>query len=211
MRPLLGQPLFLHSVQHALDAGAQRVIITTDIAEVEQLDLPREVEVLRRPPHLCEDTSKMDAVLVHALNACSCSGTIVLLQATSPLRQPSDIEAGLSLFETGEFDLIMSVTPADSGVLKWGTLDGGRYVPVSSPSYCFSNRQQLPPVFKPNGAIYVFDSAPFVERGSFVADRIGALEMPNENSLDVDTAADFQGCEQVLRARKREQINRSQS
>ena len=211
MRSLLGKPLFLHSVEHALDAGAQRVIITTDIAEVERLELPQKVEVLRRPQSLCEDTSQMDAVLVHALKTCSCSGVVVLLQATSPLRQPSDIEAGLSLFAENKFDLIMSVTPADRGVLKWGSLDGGRYVPISSPSYCFSNRQQLPLVYKPNGAIYVFDSACFIERGGFVTDRIGALEMPNENSLDVDTEVDFQRCEQLLRGRHGENMETSES
>ena len=121
--------------------------------------------------------------------------------ATAPLRRLADryvIRAALAVFANGAHELVMSVTPADRGVLKWGILDGDRFRPVSDPAYCFSNRQSLPPVVRPNGAVYVVDAAGFVARGSFVTDRIGLIEMCAERSQDIDNLQDFEQCEALL-------------
>ena len=111
------------------------------------------------------NTVPMAPVLVHALQQAGVQGTVVLLQATSPLRTPADIRAAVDLFATGAHGLVMSVTEADRGVLKWGRLEGSRFVPLSSPEHCFANRQSLPPVVRPNGAVYVFDAARLIATG----------------------------------------------
>jgi CMP-N-acetylneuraminic acid synthetase len=197
-RLLAGKPLYRHAVDVALAAGASRVLISTDIADVFNAPQPDKVTLVRRPAELAGDTVPMAPVLVHALSQAGCHGTVVLLQATSPLRQLCDLQAGLTLFAQGTFELVMSVTPADRGVLKWGTLQGNQFQPLSDPAHCFSNRQSLPPVVRPNGAVYVFDAGWFVSRGSFVSDRIGALEMPAERSQDIDNLSDFERCEAFL-------------
>jgi len=33
-----------------------------------------------------------------------------------------------------------------------------RFVPLVKPEYCFANRQSLPDVVRPNGALYIFDA-----------------------------------------------------
>lgn len=197
-RLLAGKPLYRHAVDEALAAGAIRVIITTDIAEVLQAPQPAGVTLLQRPAELAGDTVPMAPVLVHAIQTAGVQGTVVLLQATSPLRRAHDIRAALDVFASGTHELVMSVTPADRGVLKWGILDGDRFRPVSDPAYCFSNRQSLPPVVRPNGAVYVVNAARFVARGSFVTDRIGLIEMSAERSQDIDNLQDFERCEAVL-------------
>jgi N-acylneuraminate cytidylyltransferase len=182
----------------ALAAGAQRVILTTDIEEVLSAQQPSTVQVIQRPAELCGDTVPMAPVLAHALQAASCEGTVVLLQATSPLRQIADIQAALDVFSPGLYELVMSVTEADRGVLKWGLLKGDRFEPLSDPAYCFSNRQSLPPVVRPNGAVYVMQSHWFIDRMSFVSERIGVVQMSAQNSQDIDTLADFERCEVAL-------------
>lgn len=144
----------------------------------------------------------MAPVLVHALQSSACSGTVVLLQATSPLRHEDDLIAALGVFGGGGYDVVMSVTEADRGVLKWGRLDGSQFVPLSEPAFCFSNRQSLPAVVRPNGAVYVFDAEWFIKRGSFVTERIGVIEMPADRSLDIDTLVDFERCEAAMSASK---------
>jgi CMP-N-acetylneuraminic acid synthetase len=201
-RLLAGKPLYRHAVDVALAAGASRVLISTDIADVLHADLPAAVKAVQRPAELCGDTVPMAPVLLHTLQTESVSGAVVLLQATSPLRLPSDVQAGLALFQQGIFELVMSVTPADRGVLKWGTLLGGQFQPLSDPAHCFANRQSLPPVVRPNGAVYVFDAKGFLSRGSFVSDHIGAFEMSAERSQDIDNLDDFQRCETFLAAPK---------
>ena len=95
IRPLAGKPLYRHAVDQALQAGAQRVVITTDIPEVLWAELPTQVTLVERPPELAGDTVPMAPVLQHALHTADCHGTVVLLQATSPLRLTRDIEAAL--------------------------------------------------------------------------------------------------------------------
>ena len=198
VRELAGRPLYRHSVDQALAAGAARVLISTDIPEVLQAALPAGVVCIERPPELAGHTVPMDPVLLHALRAGAVAGPVVLLQATSPLRDASDITASLKVFARGDHDLVMSVTDADRGVLKWGRVDGDRFVPLSDPAYCFSNRQSLPPVVRPNGAVYVFDAAAFLARGTLACERIGVVQMPPERSHDIDTLHDFERASALL-------------
>jgi CMP-N-acetylneuraminic acid synthetase len=201
-RVLSGQPLYRHAVDAALAAGAQRVVLSTDISEIQTALLPAQVQVIARPPDLCGDAVPMAPVVSHALQWAACTGTVVLLQATSPLRQVTDIQAALDLFCTGQYELVMSVTEADRGVLKWGRLDGKRFVPLSDPAHCFANRQSLPPVVRPNGAVYVVDAEWFLARGSFVTPHIGVVPMTASRSQDIDTLADFERCEVALSIEK---------
>ncbi len=198
MRELAGKPLYRHAVDVALEAGASRVILSTDIPEILSADLPPGVHTLSRPEPLCGDDVPMAPVFLHALQATKTEGTVVLLQATSPLRQVEDISAALALFESDQFDLVMTVTEADRGVLKWGRTDGKRFIPLSDPVHCFSNRQSLPPVVRPNGAVYVTRAEWFLAHESFVSDSMGCVQMSSERSLDIDTMADFERCEAAL-------------
>jgi N-acylneuraminate cytidylyltransferase len=94
----------------------------------------------------------------------------------------------------------MSVTDADRSVLKWGqVMNDGRFVPLSKPEHCFANRQSLPPVYKPNGAVYAMDAQWFIEQKSFVSERIGTVVMPAERSFDIDNMNDFELCEALLK------------
>jgi len=199
IRPLGGKPLYRHALDQALAAGASRVVITTDMPDVLWADLPAEVTLVERPAELAGDSVPMAPVLQHALETADAHGTVVLLQATSPLRTPADIQLALTVFSGGYFELVMSVTEADRGVLKWGTLRGNRFQPLSDPAHCFANRQSLPAVVRPNGAVYVLDADWFVPRGSFVSERIGVVSMPAERSLDIDSLEDFERCEALMK------------
>jgi N-acylneuraminate cytidylyltransferase len=196
--PLAGKPLYRYAVDAALAAGASQVIISTNIAEVLTANLPSKVIAIARPEALCTDTSDMATVLLHLIQTEALQGTLVLLQATSPLRTSAHIQAGLAMFDSAQTSLVMAVTAAERSVLKWGFLQDGRFMPVSNPDYCFSNRQQLPAMVRPNGALYVFNAAQFLQHGGFDSRHIAALEMSEADSLDIDNASDFAACEAVL-------------
>jgi N-acylneuraminate cytidylyltransferase len=175
------------------------VLISTDIHELLTAELPQSVQTLQRPSELCGDTVPMAPVLVHALQAAQVQGPVVLLQATSPLRQVVDVQQALARLTSGAFDLVMSVTEADRSVLKWGqVMHDGRFMPLSKPEHCFANRQSLPPVYKLNGAVYAMDAQWFIEQKSFVSEHIGTVVMPPERSHDIDNLSDFERCAALL-------------
>ena len=197
---LAGKPLYLHAADLALEANASRIIVTTNIEQVLRSKAKEGIEYIRRPENLCGDTVAMSPVLLHAVRRCHVQGTVVLLQPTSPLRSLQDIESALDLFERSRSDLVLTVTAADSAFLKWGEVTtGGIFNPVSSVEMMFSNRQNLPTIYKPNGAVYVFDAEWLLENeGLESAKKISAVKMPQARSLDIDTLDDFIRCQDVL-------------
>ena len=196
IRALAGKPLYLYAVEQALRVVG-RCVISTDIPEVLAADHPEGCTVLERPAALAGDAVPMDAVIDHVIKALHLEAhVIVLLQVTSPLRSDDDLRAGMALADA--YDLVMSVTAAERAVLKWGMLEGGRFVPVADPAYCFTNRQELPAVYRPNGAVYVFAATTFLRNGGLACERIGAFDMPAERSADIDTQADLDRVAAIL-------------
>lgn len=195
-----GEPLYLYAVDLALEANASRIIVTTNIDKVFQSKLDKQIEILSRPEKLCCDNSTMSQVLLHAIKKLEVRGVVVLLQPTSPLRSLQDLRASLDLFERSGSDLVLTVTAADSSVLKWGELsDNGFFRPLSSVKHVFSNRQSLPPVYKPNGAVYVFNAEWLLKNKALNnAKTISGVKMPKIRSYDIDTLEDFALCQEIL-------------
>ncbi len=201
LRPLAGRSLYLHSVDQALRIVG-RCVISTDIPDILTAKLPSACQVIERPPELAEDHTPIAPVLMHLFQRLKANDamprTAVLLQATSPLRQDEDIRRAVALFEEQEFELVMSVVKADPGILKYGFSNAGHFTPISSPEFCFSNRQSLPEIVRPNGAVYVFSPKTFMKNGGLATRSIGSIEMSDERSIDIDTQADLTAAEDLF-------------
>lgn len=195
---LAGQPLYQHTIDQALDAGASRIVISTDIAQVLQAKHHRRVTVVERPVELCTDDTPMQPVLAHGLSATDTQGVFALLQATSPLRNSIHIQRALLQYASGSHDLVLSVVEADSSILKWGFLNGNDFKAVADIKYCFSNRQSLPPIYRPNGAVYITDSQWFLHNQGFETENIGVITMGLQESIDIDNQANFDACEAIM-------------
>lgn len=207
LRMLAGQPLYERTMDQALRISG-RCVITTDIPEILGAKLPSAVRVVHRPARLATDDTPMTPVLLSLFDSLAQEGRLpdlaVLLQATSPLREDADIVQAVTRYRQGDLDLAMTVTRTDPQILKYGMLDENRFHPVSLPQYCFANRQDLPDVVRPNGAVYVFSPQWFVSNSGFVTERIGAVEMPADRSLDIDGSHDLDAAEAAIQQSKRE-------
>ena len=202
LMPLDGMPLYLHAVFQGLRTVG-RVLLSTDIAEIDGSDLPEGCTLCQRPKHLATDNTPMSAVIHHLIVERSLQGaTIVLLQATSPLRLDQDIEKAMTLFREGGHDMVMSVVERDRGALKYGTMENNTFTAMREPAFCFYNRHQLPPVVGPNGAVFVFEADRFLDVNGFPSERTGAIEMPVDRSVDIDSVDDLHRVELVLQKQK---------
>lgn len=201
MRPLLGIPLYQVAVSQALRTVG-KCLISTDIPQILSKEPEKNCLIARRPEDLAGDQASMSDVLLDLIPQLGLRNeTIVLLQPTSPARSDEDIYKAIKKFHDGGFDLVMGVKKTDASTLKSGIITNDVFSPLSDPRFCFTNRQQLPPVFLPNGAIYVFSAKTFMRKRGFPTDRIGALEMPADRSLDVDTLDDFHELERIMATR----------
>lgn len=203
--PLAGLPLFEHPIKQAREAAISHIAISTDIDKIFDMDLEG-VERFRRPAELAQDTTAMSSVLNELLAKDYFDDSlIVLLQATSPLRQAQDIRNAIQVYQDGQFDLVMSVCEAERSVLKYGTIEAGLFKPMRAVAHMFSNRQALPDVYKPNGAIYIFGSSWYRENQSLETANIGTFVMSATNSIDIDSRDDMDRCESLLRARAKDE------
>ena len=198
VRLLAGEPLYLRAVKQALRL-ADYCVISTDIPEILQMRAPERTQLLERPPELSKDQTVMVDVVADVIDRLNLKDeTLLLLQATSPLRSDEDIRTVLRLHATGGYDTVLTVTQAESEVLKYGTLEDGEYRPLSDPLLCFDNRQNLPNVYRHNGAAYAFNAQMFRASLGFPHEKIGAVVMPADRSYDIDTQADFDAAAQYL-------------
>lgn len=197
---LAGKPLYLHSLDHAKSIRANRIIVTTDINEVIKNSKKENYEVIKRPKKLCTDNATMSSVIVHAVKKAEISGTIILLQPTSPLRSIADIKKCIQVYFKYNPEIVLSITKANSAVLKFGSLDSDNsFQPFGGSESLFKNRQYLPQVFKPNGAIFIFDAKWILKnRDLSMAKSIHGVKMPLARSYDIDTEEDFNICENQL-------------
>ncbi|MEN8721602.1 MAG: acylneuraminate cytidylyltransferase family protein [Alphaproteobacteria bacterium] len=185
-------PLYMHAVKVAIEANCDRCIISTNIHSILEATHSKTVETIKRPTAFTKDTTKMDDVLCHLVDTViDGDATIILLQPTSPLRNTHDLLNALQRYSDGNFDLVMTVTEAENHALKYGFVVGNHFKPVSKPEYCFQNRADLPKLFKPNGAIYIFAADWLRENRTLATDNIGFSIMPVERSADIDTKHDL--------------------
>jgi len=188
------KPLYQIAIEQGLRL-ADEVIFTTDIEDIPIDDLPPRCRFVRRSPELATDDATMEHVMTELVNSLGLSSEILLLlQPTSPLRTDDDIRSALSLFNEGHHHLVATVSEIDSNVLKSGFLSEteGTFIPLSSPDHCFSNRQDLPRLFKFNGAVFVMLAHSVTQSKGFPKHSLGAVEMPKERSLDIDSAKDLE-------------------
>lgn len=195
---LLGKPLYMYSVDVAIAAGAARVIIATDMEEITKVTHHSSVEIYQRSSASATDDAPMNRLLSEVIEQCDISGVTVLLQPTSPLRQVEDVKASVVRFIDETASLVMSVVAAEKSVLKWGLIEDGKFHTLNKPEYCFWNRQALPEVYRPNGAIYVFDGQTFLHQGNFDTQHILPYQMSERDSTDIDSLEDFLKVESYL-------------
>ena len=175
------------------------VIISSDKNLEKELE-GYSVEQHRRSPELSTDQSTMAELMFELIRRYHLyESTIVLLQPTSPLRRDEDISKCIKTFKNNTFDLVFTVSSQDRAVLKSGFVRGNKFIPIAEPDFTFMNRQDLPKLFRPNGAVYVFNGGWFEKNNGFTSSNVGVVEMPKENSLDIDNQEDFDRVAQIYK------------
>ncbi len=205
IRPLAGRPLIAWSIAVARDvAEIDRVIVSTDDAQIAAVGRQNGAEVYMRPAHLATDEALViDALkdLVRTLHAeQEAADWLVLLEPTCPLRAAGDVRDCLQLAGRGSLDSVATFTEAELHPHRaWSIVDGVPqvFVPGAVP---WMPRQKLPRAYQLNGAVYaVRTDLLFGEAKSLLLGRSGAVVMPRTRSIDINDEIDLLVAEQVMR------------
>ncbi|MBM3395189.1 MAG: acylneuraminate cytidylyltransferase [Betaproteobacteria bacterium] len=194
-----GKPLLAWSILQARAAPTiDSVFVSSDSSAILEVAARYGANPIRRPSKLSTDTSSSEVALVHALDTLAMEygeepETVVFLQATSPLREPADIEGALAVFRSERADSLFSNTVIDDlcvwheedGVLKGKTFDPFNRV----------RRQDRRPVYLENGSIYVFTPTVLRKTGNRLGGRITGYVMDYWKSFEIDTLEGLELCE----------------
>lgn len=201
---LAGRPLIDYTIQAALKvAPIDHIILSTDSEEIvtvaERCGLP---VAYRRPAALATDTAGSREVILDAMDWADNQGigydAIVLLQPTSPLRVAEDILGAMSMF-TPDIDMVVSVAEARCNpYYNCFETDETGYLKISKGDGQYTRRQDVPPVYEYNGAVYVINpqSIRKMNLGSFP--RRVPYVMPAERSVDIDAPVDLLVADHLL-------------
>jgi len=194
VRPFCGKPLLQWSIDVALAApSVDQVVVSTDDPEIAEAALAGGAKVpFLRPPELASDTASGIATVLHALEQLPEVSDVLLLQPTSPLRLVGDLDAIIALRQEAGRESAVSVTLSGKHPAWMFALSSQQQLEPLLPYGETACRQQLPPAYALNGALYLA-SREFLEREhSFLtADTLGYV-MPLERSVDIDSPLDWQ-------------------
>lgn len=196
-----GVSLLEWTIRQAVEVfPARDVFVSSDDPAMLAVAARTGVVAVERPAALARDESTTASVMDHLLATVGGDrfGSLAVLQVTSPLRQAGDIAEARRLIATGDFDSVVGVfEETRCHPAKMYLVEAGSAVPVL-PAYEASRRQDLPRVFRRNGAIFFVTKAHYQSTGRLWGGRTGLVEMPIARSIDIDAPDDLDAARRYL-------------
>lgn len=208
-RPFADTTLSDLAIQHALGASTlDHIVVNSDadaIGAITAQYANQGVEFLKRPKALASDTSLAIDYMIQTVNHFEAQGKnfdlLVILQPSSPLRAPKDIDRTVQLIlDDDTASSAVSVVPVqhmvhphkikrlNEGVLNSWLVDEGQKTAA----------HELPALYVRNCAVYVFRSV-LLRKGITYGDRCLAYEMPFEVSIDINDPIEFEFAEYLYK------------
>lgn len=199
-RMLAGKPLLGWTIAAAQNSQLiDRLVLSSNdpLAMEYALSVNCEVPFVRTKELSNDTTSGVDVVL-DAIQRCAGFDYVVLLQPTSPLRTASDIDNSLQFVVQHKANSCISIVESLSNPHWMYFRNSQNQLEQVLDSPKITQRQDLPSVYEPNGAIYIADIKwLLLERSLITAETIG-YEMPTDRSIDIDNIDDFNEAESYL-------------
>ena len=205
--PLRGKPLIHWTIEAA--QGSQyidRLILSSDDPVICESVEGTGCEVpFIRPAALATDDAKTIDVVVDAVDRLPGFDLVVVLQPTSPLRTSSDIDDCLELLVARCAPSVVSVAPVEEHPFLIYAIESGDHLRpfVSVPPDTSLRRQDLPPAYALNGAVYAADIEWLRTAGSFIATGAVGYVMTQLKSVDIDHQGDLERAAEYLAATHR--------
>jgi CMP-N,N'-diacetyllegionaminic acid synthase len=200
LRLLAGKPLIAYSIEQARAAGLfDAIAVSSDSAEILEGARASGADILiERPAGLATDAApKLPAIRHCAVEAETILGRraeiVVDLDATSPLRLPSDILAAVELLRRASAGNVLTAAPARrSPYFNLLELDAGGAPRLSkAPLSPIERRQDAPACYDMNASIYAWKRDVLLLEESLFLPQTRLYVMPEERSLDIDSELDF--------------------
>ena len=201
-RIIAGKPLIVHSIDVAKKTRyIDEVFVSTDDIEIKTIAKDSGATVIDRPAKLATDTSSYLDGLKHLINSVEKillhNPIIVLLAATSPMKEVSDVEKCIEILDEN-IDCVITV----SNVNIWPDFmyreeNGILHSYLVQPN--FKNRQEMEKLVHDNGSIIVTTSN-FIKKQEKIVfgGKMKGYLLDEKHSMDIDTEFEFKLCKFLM-------------
>lgn len=195
-KPLIAWTIECAKLSHYLDD----IVVSTDDTHIANVCKEYNTRVpFVRPSHLASDTASSADVVIHAIDWLKENkeefGYICLLEPTSPLREPHDIDTAIQqLIESPDAEAIVGVSLLESGHPEFNVkIDDQGYISRygSDTKIRALRRQDLEPVYFFEGTIYISQISAFKEKKVFYHDKTLGYVVPRHKSIEIDDRFDL--------------------
>ena len=205
--PLNGKPLIAWTIEASRASKyINRTLVSSDSEEILRISQKYMAETIKRPKEISRNNSPFQLLITHVLETLKNKGNyfpdfLVYLQPTSPLRTSADIDKAMEYMLSKKAEALISVYPQDKKFLKTFIVNSKGYLKGAvNDIYPFANRQDLPDLFMPNGAIYIIKTSTFIKNKQLFTPKIVPFIMNAEKSIDLDSLGDLRKVEEILKS-----------
>lgn len=192
IRFMCGKPLVYWTVKAACDCRQiNKVYVATDserIRETVEAFGFDKVEVIGRSEESASDMASTEFAMLEFAAEREFSN-IVLIQATSPMLQGKDLEAGFALFGEEDTDSVLSVVRQKR--FQWAIDENGYVNPANYDVYKRPRRQEFEGYLVENGAFYITSREDLLRSRNRLSGRIKAVEMHEDTFCEIDELSDW--------------------
>lgn len=190
LRRVGGVPLVARAVAAARRCPEiDRVIVSTDDADIAAVAAEWGAEVVERPVELAGDEASSESAVLHVLETldpdADAIGVVVLLQATSPFLDVPALGDAVRLVRSRRRDVVFSAV--ETYGFLWRRATGDAAEAVNHEASARPRRQDREPHFLETGAFYVLRAKAFrVTRHRFFGS-VGITEVASRTAIEIDT------------------------
>jgi N-acylneuraminate cytidylyltransferase len=197
-----GRSLIERSVAAALASRVASIVtVSTDDETIAQAAQQAGATVIPRPAEIAGDTATSEAAVLHALDWLEERGPlpdfVVLMQCTSPFTRAEHLDALLDAVQ--ERGAACGLTVVEDHGFLWGLDAQGFGVGVNHDHLVQRRRrQELPPQFRENGALYVMRTDAFRRLRSRFCGPVVPVPM-HAPHFEIDEELDLAVCDAIAR------------
>lgn len=209
--PICNKPLIAYTIESAQrSVRLTKLIVSTDDADIAETARQYGAEVpFLRPAELATDTALAIDVVRHALEFQEKHDflqydIVVMLQPTSPLKTAQDIDAAIGKLIESRCDSV--VTMVDVGAnhpARMYRIIDDRLVNLIDEGITMRPRQELPPVYIRNGAVYACRRDVIYRWKTLIGPDVRPWIMPLNRSVNIDDPSDIVLAERYLKTTER--------
>jgi CMP-N,N'-diacetyllegionaminic acid synthase len=203
-----GKPLLFYTLNQIINNRDifDDVICSTDHPKIKEYVESFEIEVLDRPEHLSKDSSSSESAILHCLdflkkNHRNLPDFIFLFQPTSPFVNKEHIKKIINKIEnTKNFESILTISRVSHNnhafnqrKIKGDFVD---FIFKSERSKMY-NKQSKPNFYK-FGNLICLKTEPFLKNRKVFGDKNLWIEIPEKNSLDIESIDDIKYAEFLI-------------